>query len=89
MNENDTITIDRLNFGDNDTLSAKVAGLVDADKLIILSDIEGLYNSDPRKNKNATLVERVTEITQEIEAAAGDPGSAVGTGGMKSKIKCL
>ncbi|KUP06899.1 gamma-glutamyl kinase [Bacillus coahuilensis p1.1.43] len=89
VNENDTITIDRLNFGDNDTLSAKVAGLVDADKLIILSDIEGLYDSDPRKNKNATLVERVTEITQEIEAAAGDPGSAVGTGGMKSKINAF
>ncbi|WP_062439319.1 glutamate 5-kinase [Thalassobacillus devorans] len=86
INENDTITIDRLKFGDNDTLSAKVSALVDADKLIILSDIDGLYNADPRKNKDAKLLEKVHEITPEIEAAAGDPGSAVGTGGMKSKI---
>ncbi|MFD1018975.1 glutamate 5-kinase [Thalassobacillus hwangdonensis] len=86
INENDTITIDRLKFGDNDTLSAKVAGLVDADQLIILSDIDGLYDSDPRKNPDAQLLETVDEITEDIEAAAGDPGSAVGTGGMKSKI---
>ncbi|WP_075037492.1 glutamate 5-kinase [Halobacillus dabanensis] len=86
VNENDTITIDRLKFGDNDTLSAKVAGLVDADQLIILSDIDGLYDADPRKNEDAQLLNKVHEITPEIEAAAGDPGSAVGTGGMKSKI---
>ncbi|MGV2620586.1 glutamate 5-kinase [Halobacillus sp. ACCC02827] len=86
VNENDTITIDRLRFGDNDTLSAKVAGLVDADQLIILSDIDGLFDDDPRKNENAELLDKVHEITPEIEAAAGDPGSAVGTGGMKSKI---
>ncbi|WP_173917331.1 glutamate 5-kinase [Halobacillus sp. Marseille-Q1614] len=86
VNENDTITIDRLKFGDNDTLSAKVAGLVDADDLIILSDIDGLYDADPRKNKDAKLLDTVHEITPEIEAAAGDPGSDVGTGGMKSKI---
>ncbi|MCD7034041.1 glutamate 5-kinase [Metabacillus sp. GX 13764] len=86
VNENDTITVDRLKFGDNDTLSAKVAGLVDADQLIILSDIEGLYDDDPRKNKDAKLLEMVPEITPEIEAAAGDTGSSVGTGGMKSKI---
>ncbi|MBX0359282.1 glutamate 5-kinase [Halobacillus sp. Nhm2S1] len=86
VNENDTITIDRLKFGDNDTLSAKVAGLVDADQLIILSDIDGLYDADPRKNEDAKLLDKVHEITPEIEAAAGDPGSAVGTGGMKSKI---
>ncbi|WP_079526411.1 glutamate 5-kinase [Halobacillus hunanensis] len=86
VNENDTITIDRLKFGDNDTLSAKVAGLVDADDLIILSDIDGLYDADPRKDANAKLLDRVYEITPEIEEAAGDPGSDVGTGGMKSKI---
>ncbi|UOQ92488.1 glutamate 5-kinase [Halobacillus shinanisalinarum] len=86
VNENDTITIDRLKFGDNDTLSAKVAGLVDADDLVILSDIDGLYDADPRKDENAQLLDRVHEITPEIEAAAGDPGSEVGTGGMKSKI---
>ncbi|MTH51970.1 glutamate 5-kinase [Bacillus mangrovi] len=89
VNENDTVTIDRLKFGDNDTLSAKVAGLVDADQLIILSDIDGLYDSDPRKNPNAELVRDVKEITPEIEASAGDPGSAAGTGGMKSKIEAF
>lgn len=86
VNENDTITIDRLKFGDNDTLSAKVAGLVDADELIILSDIDGLYDADPRKDSNAKLLDTVHEITPEIEAAAGDPGSDVGTGGMKSRL---
>ncbi|MCA1062881.1 glutamate 5-kinase (plasmid) [Cytobacillus spongiae] len=86
VNENDTVTIDRLKFGDNDTLSAKVAALVDADQLIILSDIDGLYDSDPRKNPDAKLLECVTEITEEIEDMAGEPGSAVGTGGMRSKI---
>ncbi|MDQ0220367.1 glutamate 5-kinase [Peribacillus cavernae] len=89
VNENDTVTIDRLKFGDNDTLSAKVAGLVEADQLIILSDIEGLYDSDPRTNPQAELLEKVYEITPEIEAAAGDPGSSVGTGGMKSKIDAV
>ncbi|MBM7584079.1 glutamate 5-kinase [Bacillus pakistanensis] len=86
VNENDTVTIDRLKFGDNDTLSAKVAGLVDADQLIILSDIDGLYDSDPRKNPNAKLLKEVNEITEDIEEMAGEPGSSVGTGGMRSKI---
>lgn len=86
VNENDTVTTQRLNFGDNDTLSAKVAGLLNADLLIILSDIEGLYDDDPRSNPNAKLIPRVTEITPEIEAVAGEPGSSVGTGGMRSKI---
>jgi glutamate 5-kinase len=86
VNENDTVTIDRLKFGDNDTLSAKVAGLVDADKLIILSDIDGLYNDDPRKNPEAELLKEVNEITPDIEEMAGEPGSSVGTGGMRSKI---
>ncbi|WP_257350787.1 glutamate 5-kinase [Pseudalkalibacillus decolorationis] len=86
VNENDTITMDFLNFGDNDTLSAKVAGLVNADQLIILSDIDGLYDADPRKDPDAKLLNEVNEITPEIEAAAGDPGSSMGTGGMKSKI---
>jgi glutamate 5-kinase len=87
VNENDTVTVDRLNFGDNDTLSAKLAGLVDADQLIILTDIDGLYNANPDKNIHAQLIEQVDEITPEIEAAAGDSGSSVGTGGMKSKIE--
>ncbi|MDF0728013.1 glutamate 5-kinase [Cytobacillus sp. S13-E01] len=89
VNENDTVTIDRLKFGDNDTLSAKVAGLVEADKLIILSDIDGLYNADPRENPDAKLLERVHKITPSIEEAAGDSGSAVGTGGMRSKIDAV
>ncbi len=89
VNENDTVTVDRLKFGNNDTLSAKVAGLVDANQLIILSDIDGLYSADPIKNKNAMLIESVNEITPEIEAAAGDAGSSVGTGGMKSKIDAV
>jgi glutamate 5-kinase len=89
VNENDTVTIDRLKFGDNDTLSAKVAGLVDAHQLVILSDIDGLYNVDPSKNIHAKLLEHVNKITQEIEAAAGDSGSCVGTGGMKSKIEAV
>lgn len=85
INENDTVIANHLKFGDNDTLSAKVAVLVDADMLIILSDIDGLYNDDPRR-KNAQRLERVHEITPKIEKAAGDAGSSVGTGGMKSKI---
>ncbi|WP_335870984.1 glutamate 5-kinase [Bacillus sp. 2205SS5-2] len=89
VNENDTVTIDRLKFGDNDTLSAKVAGLVDADELIILSDIDGLYSADPRKDPNATLLDKVHEITSEIEESAGEPGSSVGTGGMRSKIDAV
>lgn len=89
VNENDTVTIDRLKFGDNDTLSAKVAGLVDADQLVILSDIDGLYNANPTNNPRAKRLEVVTEITPEIEQAAGDSGSFVGTGGMKSKIEAV
>jgi glutamate 5-kinase len=89
VNENDTVTVDRLKFGDNDTLSAKVAGLVDSDQLVILSDIDGLYNEDPTKNTYAKLLEHVDEITPEIEAAAGGSGSTVGTGGMKSKIEAV
>jgi glutamate 5-kinase len=89
VNENDTVTVDRLKFGDNDTLSAKVAGLIEANDLIILSDIEGLYDADPRKDTNAKLLERVYKITPQIEEAAGDSGSSVGTGGMKSKIDAV
>jgi glutamate 5-kinase len=89
VNENDTVTIDRLNFGDNDTLSAKVAGLIDADHLVILSDIDGLFSEDPTKSTNAKLMEYVTEITPEIESAAVGSGSLLGTGGMRSKIEAV
>ncbi|MGV2941556.1 glutamate 5-kinase [Mesobacillus sp. LC4] len=89
INENDTVTVDRLRFGDNDTLSAKVAALIEADQLIILSDIDGLYDDNPNNNPDAKLLDKVHEITPEIEAAAGGSGSAVGTGGMKSKISAV
>ncbi|MFC0189335.1 glutamate 5-kinase [Fictibacillus aquaticus] len=89
VNENDTVTVDRLKFGDNDTLSAKVAALINADQLMILSDIDGLYTDNPSTNPDAKMLEHVTEITESIEAAAGDSGSAVGTGGMKSKIDAV
>jgi glutamate 5-kinase len=89
VNENDTVTNDVLNFGDNDTLSAKVAGLLDANHLVILSDIDGLYNEDPTRSTNARLLEHVTEITPEIEAAAVGSSTKIGTGGMKSKIEAV
>ncbi|AZV41339.1 gamma-glutamyl kinase [Peribacillus asahii] len=89
VNENDTVTIDRLKFGDNDTLSAKVAVLVNAHHLAILSDIDGLYDSDPSENSCAKLLTQVHNITPEIEKAAGGSGSKIGTGGMKSKIQAV
>lgn len=90
VNENDTVETSELegkNFGDNDTLSAVVAGLVKAQGLVILTDIDGLYNSDPRKDPEAKLIHRVEKITPEIEALAGGAGSSRGTGGMATKIK--
>ena len=87
VNENDVVSIDELKIGDNDNLSALVAGIVDADLLIILSDVDGLYTANPQKDPNAKLVPEVTDITQEIEESAGDAGSTVGTGGMFTKIQ--
>ena len=87
VNENDVVAIDELKIGDNDNLSALVAGIVDADLLIILSDIDGLYTANPQKDQHAKLVNEVTDITPEIEASAGDAGSKVGTGGMFTKIQ--
>ena len=89
VNENDTVAIDELeghNFGDNDMLSAIVAKLVSADALVILTDIDGLYDSDPRKNENAKRLEKVEKITEEIENMAGGSGSNRGTGGMTTKL---
>ncbi|MEG2813833.1 MAG: glutamate 5-kinase, partial [Oscillospiraceae bacterium] len=86
VNENDTVSVDEIEFGDNDTLSATIAELVNADCLVILSDIDGLYDDDPHKNKKANLIERVTEITPEIVALASGKGSEFGTGGMTTKI---
>ena len=75
------------NFGDNDTLSAVVAGLCGAQGLVILTDIDGLYTGDPRKDPSARRIPRVEEITQEVEALAGGAGSNRGTGGMATKLK--
>lgn len=86
VNENDTIATEEIEIGDNDTLSSIVAALVKADLLIILSDIDGLYDSDPRKNPDAKLIETVTEITPEIKKMATGAGSEFGTGGMATKI---
>ena len=88
VNENDTVAIDELELeiGENDSLSAVVAKLCHADLLIILSDIDGLYSSDPRKDPDAKLIPVVTEINEHIEGIAGGAGSALGTGGMATKI---
>lgn len=87
INENDAVTTAEVKIGDNDTLSATVAALLDADLLIILSDIDGVYTANPQKDKNATLISEIKEITPEVERLAGGAGSAVGTGGMATKIE--
>ncbi len=86
INENDTIATDEIKVGDNDTLSALVAASVSAELLVILSDVNGLYSADPHKDANARLLTEVHGVSQEIEALAGGVGSALGTGGMKTKI---
>ena len=86
INENDTIATEEIKVGDNDTLSAMVAVSVGADRLVLLSDIDGLYTADPRKDTNATLIEEVNELTPDVLALAGDEGSSLGTGGMKTKL---
>lgn len=87
VNENDTVTTDEIVIGDNDTLGATVANEVNADLLIILSDIDGLYTGDPNKDDKAELIKVVPKITSEIESLAGSEGSSLGTGGMITKIK--
>ena len=87
VNENDVVALDELKIGDNDNMSALVAGIVDADLVIILSDIDGLYTANPATHPEATLVHTVPEITPEIEASAGGVGSSRGTGGMATKIQ--
>ncbi|RUS68958.1 hypothetical protein EGW08_023277, partial [Elysia chlorotica] len=87
VNENDAVVIDEIKVGDNDTLSALVANLINADLLIILSDIDGLYTANPRVDSNAKLLGVITEISDDIRAMAGDVGSKFGTGGMATKIK--
>jgi glutamate 5-kinase len=86
INENDTISTDEIEFGDNDTLSAMVARLVQADLLIFLSDIDGLYSADPKTNSNASIIRSVSKITPELEQLAKGAGSSFSTGGMITKI---
>jgi glutamate 5-kinase len=86
VNENDTVAVDEIKFGDNDTLSALVAALVGADLLLVLSDVDGVYTSDPRQNPDAQLLDTITSIDS-IVAAAGGAGSDRGTGGMITKFQ--
>lgn len=86
INENDTIATEEISVGDNDSLGAIVAVATHADLLILLSDIDGLYTADPHKCQDATLISVVETITPEIEALAGGKGSALGTGGMVTKL---
>ncbi len=86
INENDTVAVNELVIGDNDTLGAIVAKSVNADLIVILSDIDGVFTADPHKNPDAELISVIESITPEIEKLAGDAGSSVGTGGMVTKI---
>ena len=86
INENDSVAVEEIVFGDNDSLSAHVAKIVDADLLIILTDIDGLFSANPREDENAVLIHCVEEITDETLAIAGGSGTSRGTGGMITKI---
>lgn len=87
INENDTVAVEQIKFGDNDTLAALAACLIDADLMVILSDIDGLYDANPNTNPDAKLIAHVEKIGPEILAVAGGAGSTVGSGGMITKIK--
>ncbi len=87
INENDTVSVEELRFGDNDTLGALVSNLIEADMFICLTDVVGLYNGNPTSDPEARPIYTVTEVTPEIEAMAGNVKSKLGTGGMQSKIK--
>lgn len=86
INENDTVSVRELTFGDNDMLSALVSGFIRADLLIILTDVNGLYDTNPHIDPSAKKIESLTKITEEMLSFAGEAGSKVGTGGMKSKL---
>ena len=86
INENDSVATEEIVIGDNDTLAAIVATSAQADLLILLSDIDGLYTADPHKDPSARLIPEVDEITEEILKLAGGKGSSLGTGGMKTKL---
>ena len=87
INENDTVSTDEIVIGDNDTLSANVASTIGADLLVLLSDIDGLYDADPHKNPNAKLIDTVERLDERIFALAGGEGSSLGTGGMVTKLR--
>lgn len=86
INENDTVATAEIRFGDNDRLAARVAQMIGADALVLFSDIDGLYTADPRKDPDAQFLPEVREMSPEIEAMAGDPGSGYGSGGMVTKL---
>jgi glutamate 5-kinase len=86
INENDTVATDEIRFGDNDRLSARVAEMISADTLVLLSDIDGLYTGDPRSDASATVIPEIREITPAIEAMAGSAASALSNGGMVTKL---
>ena len=87
INENDAVATDEIKIGDNDNLSALVAGMIDAEVLIILTDIDGLYNGNPKTDSTARLINEIPEINAEIEKIAGGAGTKLGTGGMFTKIQ--
>ena len=87
INENDSVAVEEIKFGDNDTLSAQVTNLAEADLLIILSDQDGFHTQDPRKNSNAEFISVVPAITETLQNSAGGAGSTDGTGGMITKLR--
>lgn len=86
VNENDAVSDHDIRYGDNDRLAARIAGMAGSDLLLLMSDIDGLYTANPNMNNDAEFISIVTEVTPQIEAMAGDVGSNVGTGGMKTKL---
>jgi glutamate 5-kinase len=87
INENDTVATQELRYGDNDRLSARVAQMISAECLVLLSDVDGLYTADPRRDENARYVEEISELTREVLDMAGGPGSSHGSGGMRTKLE--
>jgi glutamate 5-kinase len=86
INENDTVATSEIRFGDNDRLAARVAAMISADTLVLLSDIDGLYTADPRKDKSAAFIAEVSEMSAEIEAMAGEAPPGYSSGGMVTKL---
>ncbi len=89
INENDSVVVDEIKFGDNDALAAMFSGLFNADLLILLTDIDGFYDANPKLNKNANLIESIKKIDENIKKLAESTPSRIGTGGMRSKIEAV